>query len=100
MRPAPEGWIWVHNAEEALRLVELHATVGTSGDTVWSFDHDLGEENSLTGYDIASWIEERTHTDDSYDPPRILIHTANPVGRENLRRCAESVKRAVLARKA
>ena len=99
MRPAPEGWIWIHDANEAIPLLELHAQTGQSGNTVWSFDHDLGDEKAFTGYDVARWIEERTHTDPTYDPPRMLIHTANPVGRENLRRCAESVKRAVLARK-
>lgn len=98
MRPAPEGWIWIHDANDAVRLLELHAKTGTSGNTVWSFDHDLGDEEKFTGYDVARWIEERVHTDPSYDPPRMLIHTANPVGRENIRRCAESVKRAVLAR--
>lgn len=98
MRPAPEGWIWVHDSREAFRLLDLHAASGKSGYTVWSFDHDLGEESKHTGYDVAQWIEERTHTDESYDPPRILIHSANPVGRDNLRRCADSIKRAVLAR--
>lgn len=99
MRPAPEGWIWIHDAHEAIRLLALHMSTGQSGHTVWSFDHDLGDEGSLTGYDVACWIEEMAVTDPTYDPPRILIHTANPVGRENIRRCAESVKRAVLARK-
>lgn len=98
-RPAPEGWIWVHDGHEAIRLLELHAAARTSGNTVWSLDHDLGDETAPTGYDIASWIEERTHTDPNYEPPRILIHTANPVGRENIRRCADSVKRALMARK-
>jgi hypothetical protein len=98
MRPAPEGWIWVHDADEAIRLLALHAQTGQSDRTVWSFDHDLGDESKSTGHDVARWIEERTHTDPNYDPPRILIHTANPVGRENLRRCVDSVRKAVLAR--
>lgn len=98
VRDPPEGWIWVKNALEAIKLLGAQADAGTSGNTVWSLDHDLGDELAPTGYDVAAWIEEKTHTEPDYDPPRILIHTANPVGRENIRRCAESIKRAVAAR--
>lgn len=97
-RPAPEGWVWIHEAESALQLLEAHAAEGTSGNTVWSLDHDLGEGRG-TGYDVASWVEERAHTDATYDPPRLLLHTANPVGRDRMRQTIESIKRAVLARK-
>lgn len=97
-RPAPEGWVWIHDAESALVLLEAHAAEGRSGNTVWSFDHDLGE-NRKNGYDVAAWIEERVHTDPSYEPPRILIHTANPVGRDRMRQTVESIKRAIVSRK-
>jgi hypothetical protein len=45
-----------------------------------SFDHDLGE-NQKTGYDVAKWL-----VDQEYDLRNIEIHvhSANPVGRDNI----------------
>ena len=40
-------------------------------------DHDLGEDK--TGYDIAKFIVEK-----GFNFQTIYIHTANPVGRQNM----------------
>lgn len=51
-----------------------------------SFDHDLGENDSRTGYDFAKWLVEYDliHNvmpeDFEYN-----VHSANPVGAENIR---------------
>ena len=46
-----------------------------------SFDHDLGEEKS--GFDCAKWL--CNYCLDSHIPlPEFSVHSANPVGRENI----------------
>jgi|AntRauTorckE6833_2_1112554.scaffolds.fasta_scaffold00015_22 hypothetical protein len=44
-----------------------------------SFDHDLGEDEP-TGYDCAKWLVEQGYVPQSYN-----VHSANPVGAENIR---------------
>ena len=85
LRSAKPGWIIVRNYDTAISVLSSFKV------DIVSLDHDLGSE--LTGYDIAKWIEERTATDPSYDPPYILCHSSNPVGRSNIEACAESIKR-------
>jgi len=52
-----------------------------------SFDHDLGDADERTGYDIAKWIVERDLNDrgkfipDEFD---FHVHSANPVGVGNI----------------
>lgn len=56
-----------------------------------SLDHDLGNENEFTGYDIAKIIEELVFTNSDYIPPKIYVHSANPVGRKNIEMCIVSI---------
>lgn len=42
-----------------------------------SFDHDLGTE--LTGYDVATYIEESVYKG-IFTCPKYAVHSANPVG--------------------
>ncbi|MBR2505988.1 MAG: hypothetical protein IKB70_03535 [Bacilli bacterium] len=49
---------------------------------VVDLDHDLGEEK--TGYDIVKFIIEN-----QIEVKTIAIHTANPVGRDNMRQLVE-----------
>jgi len=51
-------------------------------------DHDLGgqvyvKSGEGTGYEVAVWLEE--HPD--RQPPQIILHSLNPAGRENMKRC-------------
>ena len=51
----------------------------------WSLDHDLGEE--LTGYDFVKSV--------AYEYPElwcynINVHSANPIGRENIEKFAKN----------
>lgn len=69
-----------YTAQEAIDILKT----GKVG--LISFDHDLGEPENGTGYDVAKWIEEMAHTDPSFMVPEWAIHSANPVGRENIRR--------------
>ncbi len=53
-------------------------------------DHDLGEEK--TGYDIATWIEEKIMTKKwNKKIPILKCHSANPVGRERINMVAKKI---------
>jgi hypothetical protein len=52
-----------------------------------SFDHDLGE-NEPTGYDIVKWLVHDEQID--LRNIEINVHSANPVGAENIRKLIES----------
>lgn len=85
VRPAPEGWMLVTNVEDA-KLVLMKYRV-----THLSLDHDLGE-NVQSGYDLVKWIEERYFVQD-IRPPEMTIHSANPVGRQNMQRAINAMVR-------
>lgn len=85
VRMPPDGdWMIVRSASPAMALV-LSGNV-----THISFDHDLGEE--LSGYAVACCIEAAAYYNKI---PRMTweIHSANPVGRENIRRAMENADR-------
>lgn len=73
-------WTLARTAWEALFKLDL-----IEYDVV-SFDHDLGSfigNKEITGYDIVLWLANRKN-DGLYVPPDIRIHSANPVGCENM----------------
>ncbi len=84
MRPAPEGWVRVYWPDEAIALLEQGAV------TDISLDHDLGDDSRGTGYDVVRWIEEAVFAQ-GFAPPRIVIHSANPVGRERMQRGIDAI---------
>lgn len=85
IRPAPEGYTLVTTAFDAvLKLSE-------GGIEEISLDHDLGD--SATGYDVLLWIELAV-VRFGYKPPRMLIHSANPVGRQRMALAIEAIHEA------
>jgi len=58
---------------------------------VLSLDHDLGED--LTGYDIINWLERKVYHEEIEAPKEILVHSANPVGVNNIKRAINSIER-------
>lgn len=76
-----ERWIIARNWSEVFE------TIVTYGMPVMiSFDHDLGEDEP-TGYDIAKRLTElimdvEYQLDKNF---RVLVHSKNPVGAENIR---------------
>jgi hypothetical protein len=71
--------IWLKTADAAI------TALGTGGVSVISLDHDLGDESTKTGYDVAKYIEEAAYKK-LLGPVDVLIHSANPVGRRNMER--------------
>lgn len=78
-RPMPQGYdLHVQTAQEAIQLLSQ------GGVARISLDHDLGEHGG-TGYDVACYIEHGAYNG-TLEPIEVLIHSANPVGRDNIRR--------------
>jgi hypothetical protein len=76
-REAPEGWIRVNWPDEAIEILKMGNVEEIS------LDHDLGDDNRGTGYDVLLWIEEQVATN-KFQPPMIKIHTANSSAREKM----------------
>lgn len=90
VRPMPGGYgMWAKTAKEAI----AYLMNGIIAVTHISFDHDLGAPENGTGYDVACWIERWLF--EHHNLPRLTweIHSANPVGRENIQRAMESAER-------
>ena len=62
---------------EAVLLLE------TGSVTEISLDHDLGDDERGTGYDVVLWIEEAVITR-GFRPPKIHVHSANSSAREKM----------------
>jgi hypothetical protein len=96
VRQAPEGWVQFRRAEDMQRFVE---TVGWSKIEIISLDHDLGE-NIWSGYDFMKWAEQHFYENgQEYGEhcPHFIIHSANPVGRQNMQLAINSIYRLAVA---
>jgi hypothetical protein len=60
---------------------------------VISLDHDLGDEDYGTGYDVITFIEELVHVHGWEPHMEFRIHSDNPVGRKNMLAGIASIKR-------
>jgi hypothetical protein len=86
-------WVWVKAAPEAIALLESEDIVEAS------LDHDLGDSAEVgDGYMVATWIEEKAATDDSYRPPILHVHSSNVGGRQRLEAAVASIERFVTRR--
>ncbi len=81
LRPVPEGYEWAKSVNQAIALVEK-AEANEEKVELLDLDHDLGDYYADGGDAIRllDWLTERG----TFYP--IRIHTANPVGRENMER--------------
>ncbi len=85
-------WMVVRDIEGAMRLL-IEAWFCRSDDIVLSLDHDLGD-NIPTGYDLVKQLEEMVATQHEFKPKiEMRIHSANPVGRQNMERGIQSIYR-------
>lgn len=90
-RPAPYGWLRVYWPSEAIGLLKT-GTVETI-----SLDHDLGDDERGTGYDVITWIEEQVAMHE-FSPPTIIVHSANPSARERMEAGIRSIEALAAAR--
>lgn len=76
-RPTPPGWTRVYWPDEAIELLK------TGRVTDISLDHDLGDDERGTGYDVVLWIEEAVVVN-GFNPPLIKVHSANISARKKM----------------
>lgn len=65
-------WVIVRSVDNTRRLLELGLV------NKLSLDHDMGSKK--TGYDLIKWMAETGY----WPKGEIWIHSANPVGRDNM----------------
>jgi len=85
-RETPPGWVRVYWPDEAIELLE------TGKVSELSLDHDLGDDQKGTGYDVVLWIEEAVITH-GFQPPVIRVHSANSSAREKMELGITSIKK-------
>jgi len=69
-RETPPGWVRAYWPDEVIVALEQ------GGVGVVSLDHDLGDDQRGTGYDVVLWIENAVATR-GFLPPEIRVHSAN-----------------------
>ena len=72
-----KGWVLVRWPDEAIDLLK------TGKVEEISLDHDLGDDERGTGYDVVLWIEEQVFTN-NFVPPIIKVHSANTSARTKM----------------
>ena len=85
-RPTPAGWTRVYWPEEAIQLLQNNTV------THISLDHDLGDDEHGTGYDVLLWIEEQVVCF-GYVAPQMTVHSANPSAGDKMRMAILSIEK-------
>ncbi|MEM1153607.1 MAG: cyclic-phosphate processing receiver domain-containing protein [Pseudomonadota bacterium] len=85
-RETPDGWVRVFWPDQAIELLKQGHV------TAISLDHDLGDDERGTGYDVVLWIEEAVITE-SFDPPSITVHSANSSARQKMELGIANIRR-------
>lgn len=81
-----KGWEIVRTFEEFVNII----TEQVLPDNI-SFDHDLGEEK--TGYDCCWWLIDYCIDNDIKLTSECRFHTANPIGKENMKNLINNMKK-------
>ena len=90
-RTTPEGWVRVYWPDEAIALLE------TGRVEELSLDHDLGDDERGTGYDVVLWVEEAVALR-GFRPPRMSVHSANSSARQKMESGIRSIEALARAR--
>ena len=91
-RTTPDGWVRVYWPSEAIALLQ------TGEVEELSLDHDLGDDERGTGYDVVLWIEEAVALH-QFKPPKITVHSANSSAREKMLAGIRSIERLASSRR-
>ena len=86
-RPTPEGWIRAYWPDEVIAFLQ------TGEVTELSLDHDLGDDQRGTGYDVLVWLEEAVVVRQMQPPASIIIHSANAAARQRMEAAVRSIRR-------
>ncbi len=86
-RLSPIGWSRVFWPNDSIELLKSKKV------THLSLDHDLGDDDHGTGYDVLLWLEEQV-IDNNFTPiPIITIHTDNPSARIKMKLAVDSINK-------
>jgi hypothetical protein len=85
-RTPPPGWTLVRWPDEVIALLQQNVVEEIS------LDHDLGDDERGTGYDVVLWIERAVATA-GFVPPRIRVHSANSSARAKMEAGIEAIAR-------
>ena len=99
-----EDWVVVRSYDEFVKVITERGLP-----EYVSFDHDLGQEHYVhgfkglpptydeykekTGMEAAKWLVEYC-MDNNKSLPQYLVHSANPIGRDNINSYLESFKKS------
>ena len=92
VHPAPEGWTHILWTQEAVELL-VKGNV-----THISLDHDLGDDEPGTGYDVLLWMIEQATMMSSFRPPMMTVHSANVSARQKMLAAIAKIERIERAR--
>lgn len=91
VRQEPDGWVRCYWPDEVLQLCELAHVEAVS------LDHDLGDDERGTGYDVLRTLEEWAHSDDEEVrdrvPPTLKVHSANVAARARMESAIAAIQR-------
>lgn len=90
-RTTPEGWVRVYWPDEAIALLQAGQVQEIS------LDHDLGNDERGTGYDVLLWIEQAVQLG-GFVPPHMHVHSANAPARERMQAAIQAIKHRVVYR--
>ena len=82
--PWDDTWTLVRWPQEVIELLK------TGEVTELSLDHDLGNDDIGTGYDVVTWIEEAVFIG-GFQPPTIKVHSANVSARVKMEAGIQSI---------
>lgn len=84
-RTTPDGYLrafWPEHVTEYLNLLPIKEI---------SLDHDLGDDEHGTGYDVVCFLEEKVYFDRNYKLPEIKTHTDNSSARDKMWRGIDNI---------
>lgn len=88
-RPAPKGYVWCKSVDEAKIYCCQHISPNkTLHICEISLDHDAGTYATYGGGDyiaLLTWLEEKQYCKNWNIPTKFHLHSANPVGVQNMR---------------
>ena len=87
-RNEPTYWVRAYWPNEVIELIK------TGNVTEVSLDHDLGDDERGTGYDVILWIEENVFAN-GLKPPKIKVHLANSAARIKMELGIKSINKRV-----
>lgn len=85
-RKTPEGYVRCFWPQEVIELLKNNRV------ELVSLDHDLGDDSIGTGNTVVLWIEEQVYHN-GFVPPKLIIHSANPVGRSKMQAGIDSINK-------